>query len=168
MNSTHKKPPARSHTITGLILAGILAIPSLGYAEQVTHSYDDLNRLIKSDYGNGNVINYAYDAAGNRTSQTVTPKDKDGDSIPDQTDNCTLVANTDQRDTDNDLFGNICDPDFNQNKIVDPADFSSRKLKLGKVSPVHDLNGNGIVDPADFSILKTYLGKPPGPSGLVQ
>ncbi len=129
---------------------------------------DDLNGLIKSDYGNGNVIDYTYDAAGNRTSQTVTPKDTDGDGIPDQADNCTLVANANQRDTDRDGFGNICDPDFNQNKIVDPADFSSLKLKLGKVSPVHDLNGNGIVDPADFSILKTYLGKPPGPSGLVQ
>ena len=44
-------------------------MPSLGHAKQVTHNYDDLNRLIKSDYGNGNVIEYTYDAAGNRTSQ---------------------------------------------------------------------------------------------------
>jgi len=72
MNSNHKKTPARNLTITGLILAAILAIPSLGHAEQVAHSYDDLNRLIKSDYGNGNVIEYSYDAAGNRTSQKVT------------------------------------------------------------------------------------------------
>ncbi|MEI7997444.1 MAG: RHS repeat domain-containing protein [Methylococcaceae bacterium] len=72
MNSNHNKPPVRRLTITGLILAGMLAIPSLGYAEQVTHSYDNLNRLIKSDYGNGNVIDYTYDAAGNRTSQKVT------------------------------------------------------------------------------------------------
>ena len=72
MNSNHKKTPARNLTITGLILAGILAIPSLGHAEQVTHSYDDLNRLIRSDYGNGDIIDYAYDAAGNRTSQKVT------------------------------------------------------------------------------------------------
>ncbi|MFI3185098.1 MAG: PxKF domain-containing protein [Methylococcaceae bacterium] len=69
MNSNHKKPPARNLTITGLILAGILAMPSLGHAEQVTHSYDNLNRLIRTDYGNGNIIDYAYDAAGNRTSQ---------------------------------------------------------------------------------------------------
>ena len=72
MNSNHKKPPARNLTITGLILAGILAIPSLGHVEQVTHSYDDLNRLIRTDYGNGNIIDYTYDAAGNRTSQKVT------------------------------------------------------------------------------------------------
>lgn len=72
MNSNHKKPPARNLTITGLMLAGMLAIPLPAHAEQVTHSYDNLNRLIRSDYGNGNVIDYAYDAAGNRTSQTVT------------------------------------------------------------------------------------------------
>jgi YD repeat-containing protein len=72
MNINHKKTPARNLTITGLILAGILAIPLPAQAEQVTHSYDNLNRLIRSDYGNGNVIDYAYDAAGNRTSQKVT------------------------------------------------------------------------------------------------
>lgn len=88
--------------------------------------------------------------------------DFDNDSIPDPSDNCVKVANVNQLDTDADGFGNICDPDFNQNHIVDPADFSNLKLKLGKVSPVHDLNGNGIVDPADMSILKTYLGKTPG------
>lgn len=72
MSSNHKKLSARILMITGLILAGILAISLPGHAEQVTHSYDDLNRLIKSDYGGGNVIDYAYDAAGNRTSQKVT------------------------------------------------------------------------------------------------
>jgi YD repeat-containing protein len=72
MNINHKKTITRILTITGLIFVGILVIPSPGYAEQVTHSYDNLNRLIHSDYGKGNVIDYAYDAAGNRTSQKVT------------------------------------------------------------------------------------------------
>ena len=72
MNVNHKQRPVRKLTVTGLILTGILAISSSGHAEQVSHSYDDLNRLIKSDYGNGNVIDYSYDAAGNRTSQKVT------------------------------------------------------------------------------------------------
>ena len=69
MNSNHKKPMAWNLTISGLLLAGILVMPSLGHAKQVTHNYDDLNLLIKSDYGNSNVIEYTYDAAGNRTSQ---------------------------------------------------------------------------------------------------
>ncbi len=96
------------------------------------------------------------------------PPDTDGDGVTDNLDNCKLVINSNQRNTDGDSFGNICDPDFNQNNVVDPVDFNSLKAKLGQVSANHDLNGNGIVDPLDLNILKTYLGKVPGPSGLSQ
>lgn len=92
--------------------------------------------------------------------------DTDVDGVPERLDNCTLVANANQRDTDGDDYGNICDPDFNQNSVVDPTDFSRLKAKLGSASVHEDLNGNGIVDPTDFILLKSYLGKTPGPSGL--
>jgi YD repeat-containing protein len=73
MNTETIKPHLRNLFIPGLLAALFLAAtPITSQAEQVTHSYDDLNRLIKSDYGNGNIIEYAYDAAGNRTSQKVT------------------------------------------------------------------------------------------------
>ena len=49
----------------------LLLFPLLACADNITHTYDSLNRLTRTDYGNGNVINYTYDAAGNRTSQTV-------------------------------------------------------------------------------------------------
>ena len=118
-----------------------------------------------------------YDAATDKTTVIASaefpgsvvaqpPVDTDDDGVADNLDNCKLVANANQRNTDGDTFGNICDPDFNQNKIVDPLDFNSLKAQLGKVSANHDLNGNGIVDPLDLNILKTYLGKAPGPSGL--
>ncbi len=94
--------------------------------------------------------------------------DTDLDTVPDVDDNCTLVANTDQRDTDGDGFGNICDPDFNGNGIVDGADFSTIKAVMGQSGyPHQDLNGNGIVDGADFSITKSFLGKAPGPKGEI-
>ena len=35
--------------------------------------------------------------------------DTDGDSVPDSTDNCPLIANTDQADLDEDGIGNLCD-----------------------------------------------------------
>jgi hypothetical protein len=99
---------------------------------------------------------------------TAQAPDDDADGVPNAGDNCTLVANTDQRDTDGDDYGNICDPDFNQNGIVDPVDFSVLKSRFGQPGfPDQDLNGNGIVDPSDFSLLKTMFGQPPGPSGLV-
>ena len=103
--------------------------------------------------------------------------DVDGDGIADSEDNCIEVPNGplspdsgdhSQRDTDNDLYGNACDPDFNGNGIVDAADFSLLKARFGRPGfPDQDLNGNGIVDPADFSYLKSNFGQSPGPSGLV-
>ena len=37
------------------------------------------------------------------------PKDTDGDGIPDDVDNCPLVANSDQLDTDGNGIGDVCD-----------------------------------------------------------
>lgn len=96
------------------------------------------------------------------------PPDSDGDGIADNQDNCTTIANPSQLDTDNDLIGNACDPDFNQNGIVDPFDFAKLKACFGSTAcPDQDLNGNDIVDPFDFAQLKAMFGKPPGPSGLL-
>lgn len=93
--------------------------------------------------------------------------DTDRDGAVDSVDNCTLLTNADQRDTDGDGYGNICDPDFNGNGIVDPFDFSLLKSRFGQSSfPDQDLNGNGVVDPFDFSKLKSMFGQPPGPSGV--
>ena len=58
--------------------------------------------------------------------------DADGDGILDEADNCITKKNADQRDTDGDGYGNICDPDFNNNNIVDPTDFSLAKSLFGK------------------------------------
>jgi YD repeat-containing protein len=45
----------------------------------ITYEYDSLNRLLRVDYQNGNVIEYTYDAVGNRTSSviigTIIPED---------------------------------------------------------------------------------------------
>jgi hypothetical protein len=104
--------------------------------------------------------------------------DRDNDGVDDDVDNCLEIPNgplipdagghgLPQWDTDSDGYGNICDPDFNQNGIVDPVDFSVLKSRFGQTGfPDQDLNGNGIVDPVDFSLLKTMFGQPPGPSGV--
>lgn len=93
-------------------------------------------------------------------------QDADGDGIPDSIDNCRLVPNANQRDTNGDGFGNICDPDFNGDGIVNINDFNRLKARLG-ISPVvdvdTDLDGNGAVNVNDLNRLKSYLGLPPGP-----
>ena len=94
--------------------------------------------------------------------------DTDGDGFADTADNCTLVANADQRDTNGDGFGNICDADFNNNRVVDSQDGALLKAAFGSIAfPDRDLNGNGIVDSNDGARLKARFGQPPGPSGLV-
>jgi YD repeat-containing protein len=55
--------------LSGLLI--LLPIALQAQAENVTHTYDDLNRLIRSDYDEGTVVEYSYDAAGNRLSRQV-------------------------------------------------------------------------------------------------
>lgn len=60
-----------------------------------------------------------------------TPADSDGDRIPDFADNCVEVANPDQADRDRDGFGDACDPDLDQNGMVDDRDLGLVLACLG-------------------------------------
>jgi len=93
--------------------------------------------------------------------------DADTDTFPDVGDNCILVANPDQRDTNGDGFGNICDADFNNNGIVDSNDAAIFVSTFGSVvDPDEDMNGNGVVDSNDAALFISLFGQLPGPSGL--
>jgi cysteine-rich repeat protein len=52
---------------------------------------------------------------------TVLVVDSDGDGVPDSSDNCPLIFNTDQADNDSDGTGDVCDGD-DDNDNVDDAD----------------------------------------------
>ncbi|MEO8444378.1 MAG: dockerin type I domain-containing protein [Gammaproteobacteria bacterium] len=107
--------------------------------------------------------------AGPLLAGAALAADSDGDGIIDATDNCTLVPNADQRDTNADGYGNICDPDLNNNGVVNAQDLSLLRAALGSTNfPDGDFNGNGVVNSHDVAILKARLGQAPGPSGLVQ
>ncbi|MEK6749871.1 MAG: putative Ig domain-containing protein [Pseudomonadota bacterium] len=82
-------------------------------------------------------------------------------------DNCSAVPNADQRDTDGDGIGNMCDPDLNNDNVVNFADLAMFKSVYGSSNANADFNGDGIVDYADLLILKRFFGKKPGPSALV-
>ena len=107
----------------------------------------------------------------NNTATAITTvnalTDTDGDTVFDHLDNCTLIGNTDQRDTDNDGYGNACDPDFDNNLIVNASDLAFFKTKFFTSDPDADLNGDGVVNAADLATLKIFFFKPPGPSALV-
>lgn len=50
----------------------LLLLPMVAWADSVSYTYDDLNRLIRAEYESGAVIEYSYDSAGNRTGQVIT------------------------------------------------------------------------------------------------
>ena len=49
-----------------------LSIFILVEANAVDYQYDNLNRLVEIDYGDGIVIQYTYDVVGNRMSNVIT------------------------------------------------------------------------------------------------
>lgn len=96
----------------------------------------------------------------------LAPPDTDKDAVKNFLDNCIEVANTDQRDTNSDGFGNICDPDFDGSLLVNAFDLFYMKSKFFTADPDADLNGDGIVNAFDLFRLKSYFFQPPGPSGI--
>ena len=97
-----------------------------------------------------------------------TLPDTDGDRVIDLGDNCTLVVNPNQRDTDSDGYGNLCDADLNNNGSVNTLDFGLFKLSFGHTGTGlnADFNGDGRVNTLDFGRFKQMFGKPVGPSGI--
>ena len=78
-----------------------------GTAEQ--YGYDDLSRLVRVAYPSGREVHYRYDAVGNRLEMTegtsggpaaTCSGDKDCDGLTDAMDNCPLIANATQTDSD--------------------------------------------------------------------
>ncbi len=90
--------------------------------------------------------------------------DADGDGIADASDNCVQEANPDQRDTNSDGIGNLCDPDFDQSCVVNFTDLSIMKANFFAAGDLDtDLDGDGLTNFADLSITKARFFGPPGP-----
>ncbi len=89
--------------------------------------------------------------------------DSDGDGVADSQDNCRLVANPEQIDIDGDGLGNRCDPDFNNDGMVNFADLSRLAQALCQCDDEMDLNWDDRVDGQDVAIFRDYFLHPPGP-----
>lgn len=104
--------------------------------------------------------------------------DRDRDGIADETDNCIEVPNPDQRDTNADGFGNLCDADVNGDGLVTTSwgivyplskrgdiEWIAMASQNGPYDPNFDLDGDGEIDSDDLSIAHMSLFMAPGPSG---
>ena len=83
-------------------------------------------------------------------SGQVLAQSLDGDTIDDSIDNCTQVANEEQRDTDGDGFGNYCDPDLDNNSVVNSIDYNLLKLEFYSNNANADFDGDTQVNFADL------------------
>ena len=94
--------------------------------------------------------------------------DTDDDGAMDSADNCILVANFNQRDTDSDGYGNACDGDFNNDCAVNFIDLSLFANAFLSADPLFDLNSDAQINFVDLSILSGLFFMQPGPSGTTQ
>ncbi|MFK8028665.1 MAG: S8 family serine peptidase [Gammaproteobacteria bacterium] len=94
--------------------------------------------------------------------------DSDGDGVLDLADNCTLLSNPGQRDTNGDGYGNMCDPDLNNDGVVNFVDIqawtSFFNVACGNVD--EDINGDGLCNFIDYQAFGNFFLQPPGPSGV--
>ena len=67
--------------------------------------------------------------------------DSDLDQIGDNADNCPVIANADQLDTDQDGAGNACDADDDNDGISDAVDAAPLNPNIGLASLDIDLDG---------------------------
>lgn len=91
--------------------------------------------------------------------------DADGDGFMDCMDTCVNVVDPNQRDTDGDGIGNLCDPDLNNDCVVNFTDLSSMASLFLSDNENADLDGDGVVNFLDFHIMKSFFFGAPGPSG---
>jgi hypothetical protein len=92
------------------------------------------------------------------TNHSPEAKDSDGDGVRDRVDNCLTVPNADQRDSNGDRHGNICDADLNNDGIVNAVDLAGFKRVFGTRDPHADFNGDGIVNAFDLARFKSLFG----------
>ncbi len=93
----------------------------------------------------------------------------DGDGVADRIDNCIMVNNSTQDDTDQDDCGNLCDADYDNDGAVGILDFGqfSNAYLTNDEEKIHTdgLVAGGTVGLLDFGFFGAAFLTVPGPSG---
>jgi len=90
------------------------------------------------------VLNDGKENSNESVISLIFAADKDGDGVEDELDNCPSIANSDQRDTDNDGEGDACDSDDDNDGVEDVDD----AFPLDATETT-DTDGDGIGNNAD-------------------
>ncbi len=78
--------------------------------------------------------------------------DADTDNIKDILDNCPLIANTDQADTDGDSKGNVCDIDDDNDLIPDLVESDNGLDPFNASDALQDKDNDGIHNLAEYQL----------------
>jgi hypothetical protein len=135
----------------------------------------DLSELPDCGDGIDNDNDGAVDLADSHCDSAGSPReepDGDSDGVTDAEDDCLLVANSSQLDTNQDGYGNACDPDFNDDGMVGGPDWAAVARAFGATigTPAYDaeldINGDGAIGGPELLLVGSSFAQPPGPSGL--
>ncbi len=108
----------------------------------------------------------ALSAAAALAAGSAHAVDSDGDGVDDALDNCSALPNADQRDTNGDGFGNVCDADLNNDNIVNVVDLGLLRSVFFTSDADADANGDGTVNVVDLGAMRTQFFGPPGPGAV--
>jgi len=100
--------------------------------------------------------------------------DTDGDGVENAFDNCTVVINSSQTDTDHNGCGDSCTQDIvcdvNGDTAVNTPDFNTLRMNFGNSVPPGTLGDcgdqDGTVGTPDFTRMRMTFGNSTGPSGI--
>ena len=173
-----KQYMAKSFVIMGIIIS--LSMSGLSNAEMASASYkvpwDSVDSTssdasLSTNYRMQSSIGSTASGASESSNYQMiagflSPPDTDNDAIKNFMDNCINIHNSDQRDTNSDGYGNICDGDLNNDGAISFVDLGLLKSVFFTSDADADLNGDGAVTFIDLGLLKSMFFKAPGPSGI--
>ena len=88
--------------------------------------------------------------SGTATAMLIVNGDLDNDSIPNATDNCPTIANTDQADLDEDGLGNVCDPDIDGDSLPNSYETTNGLNPFNSFDQQADPDGDGFTNIEEF------------------
>jgi hypothetical protein len=155
-------PP--SGRLADFLALGVNDVPSVG-TEAPTAGKFEVSVLLANQASASLVLFGSAPKCPSDPSVIAAPApDADEDGSADGLDNCVLVANPTQIDTDEDGYGNACDADITNDGIVNFVDLARLKQAFFTDDPIADLSGDGVVNFGDLAILKNSFFKAPGPA----
>lgn len=112
--------------------------PLIANTDQANNDQDPLGDLCDPDDDNDDLTDDEEKVLG---ADPFKP-DTDSDSVGDKTDNCPLFTNTNQKNTDGDSKGDVCDPDDDNDNVADGSDNCSLVINTNQANNEQDSEGD--------------------------